>query len=200
MRGKFEKVLETPDVTVVKSTKLHPSIMKLPTFLPRFLALLPLCASSLTAQEKKGELTVFVAKKIITMEPALPEATAVAVADGQIVSVGSLDSLQGWLRERGGKIDNTFKDKVLMPGFIDPHIHPSLPAVLSQFAFIAPDDWTLPTGEFPVALNPGKLDPTSRGDRQDSQKKAIKRNEEIAESFHDRTMGWSQFPTEIEGT
>jgi predicted amidohydrolase YtcJ len=101
------------------------------------------------------ELRVFVARKIITMEPSIPEATAVAVADGKIVSVGTLESLQGWIKQRGAVIDETFKDKILMPGFIDPHVHPSLPAVLTQFPFIAPDDWSLPTGEFPGAKTPG---------------------------------------------
>jgi predicted amidohydrolase YtcJ len=96
-------------------------------------------------------ITVFVAKKIITMEPSIPEATAVAVADGKIVSVGTLDTLKPWMQGRVTKVDETFKDKVLMPGFIDPHLHPSLPAVLTQFTFLAPDDWSLPTGEFPGA-------------------------------------------------
>lgn len=41
-----------------------------------------------------------------------------------------------------------------MPGLIDPHVHPSLPAVLPQFPFLAPDDWSLPTGDFPGALTP----------------------------------------------
>ena len=41
-----------------------------------------------------------------------------------------------------------------MPGFIEPHVHPSLPAVLTQFPFIAPDSWSLPTGEFPAATTP----------------------------------------------
>ena len=40
-----------------------------------------------------------------------------------------------------------------MPGFIDPHVHPSLPALLTQFPFVAPDDWVLPTGDFPGALD-----------------------------------------------
>jgi hypothetical protein len=99
-------------------------------------------------------LKVYVAKKIITMEPAIPEATAVAVADGRIVSVGSLESLQPWMERRDTVIDRTFEDKVLMPGFIDPHVHPSLPAVLTQFPFLAPDDWSLPTGNFPGAATP----------------------------------------------
>lgn len=108
-------------------------------------------AQDATAQQpvETGPLTVFVAKKIITMEPAMPAATAVAVADGRIVSVGTLESLQGWIDERGATIDRTLEDKILMPGFIDPHVHPSLPAVLTQFPFLAPDDWSLPTGKFP---------------------------------------------------
>ncbi|MEP5567287.1 MAG: amidohydrolase [Halioglobus sp.] len=99
-------------------------------------------------------ITVYVAKKIITMEPALPEATAVAVADGRVVAVGSLKDMDDWLARRGGRVDKTFRDKILMPGFIDPHVHPSLPAVLTQFPFLAPDDWHLPTGDFPGAKTP----------------------------------------------
>lgn len=100
------------------------------------------------------QLTVYTAKKIITMEPALPEATAVAVANGKIVAVGSLETLKPWTSKFDFTIDKTFEDKILMPGFIDPHIHPSLPAVLTQFSFLAPDDWSLPTGEFPGARTP----------------------------------------------
>lgn len=81
----------------------------------------------------------------------MPEATAVAVADGRIVAVGTLDSLQPWIDQRGATIDNTLQEKILMPGFIDPHVHPSLPAIVTQFPFIAPDDWSLPTGQFPGA-------------------------------------------------
>lgn len=102
----------------------------------------------------QGPMTVFVAKKIITMEPTQPEATAVAVADGRIVGVGSLQSLQAWIERYDATIDRRFKDKVLLPGLIDPHVHPSLPAVLTQFPFLAPDDWSLPTGEFPGATTP----------------------------------------------
>lgn len=118
--------------------------------------LLALALGSLLAGAATGaELRVYTAKKIITMEPALAEATAVAVADGRIVSVGSLESLQPWLQGREVNIDRSLQDKILMPGFIDPHVHPSLPAVLTQFPFLAPDDWLLPTGEFPGATTPG---------------------------------------------
>ena len=101
-----------------------------------------------------AELRVYTARKIITMEPALPEATAVAVADGRIVAVGTLPSLQPWLAGNEVSVDRSLEDKVLLPGFIDPHVHPSLPAVLTQFPFLAPDDWVLPTGTFPGATTP----------------------------------------------
>ncbi|MCB2069322.1 MAG: amidohydrolase family protein, partial [Ottowia sp.] len=117
--------------------------------------LLALALGSLLASAASAaELRVYTAKKIITMEPALAEATAVAVADGRIVSVGSLQSLQPWLEGREVSIDRSLQDKVLVPGFIDPHVHPSLPAVLTQFPFLAPDDWVLPTGVFPGATTP----------------------------------------------
>jgi len=103
-----------------------------------------------TDANKIEELIVYVAKSIITMEPSMPEAKAVAVANGRIVSVGTLDTLQPWTDKYKFTVDKTFKDKVIMPGFIDPHVHPSLPAVLTLFPFIAPEEWRLPTGTFPA--------------------------------------------------
>lgn len=99
-------------------------------------------------------LTVFPARKIITVERALPEATAVAVSDGRIVTVGTLDDLEPWLARIDHSIDRSFEDKVLVPGLIDPHMHPLLPAVLTQMPFVAPDPWSLPTGSFPGATTP----------------------------------------------
>jgi hypothetical protein len=115
------------------------------------LALLALCSF---VAPTAAEVTVYTAKLIRTMEPAMPTATAVAVEDGRIVAVGDIDSLEPVLRIKGGRIDRQFEDEILIPGFIEPHVHPSLPAVLTQFPFLAPDDWSLPTGEFPGAKTP----------------------------------------------
>ena len=101
-----------------------------------------------------AETVVYTAKLIRTMEPALPEATAVAVEDGKILAVGSLENLSSLIATRGAQIDRQFEDSVITPGFIDPHVHPTLPAVLTQFPFLAPDDWYLPTGDFPGATTP----------------------------------------------
>jgi len=116
-----------------------------------FLALIALCLFALPAT---ADVTVYTAKLIRTMEPAMPTVTAVAVEDGRVVAVGDVDSLEPVLRIKGGRIDRQFEDQVLIPGFIEPHVHPSLPAVLTQFPFLAPDDWSLPTGEFPGAKTP----------------------------------------------
>jgi predicted amidohydrolase YtcJ len=84
--------------------------------------LIPLSAA---ADDKTANpITVYVAKKIITMDSAWPQATAVAVQGGKILSVGSLDDLKPWLSRYAYTIDNTFADKVIMPGFIEPHGHP----------------------------------------------------------------------------
>lgn len=69
-------------------------------------------------------ITVFTAKKIITMDSQWPTATAVAVKNGKILSIGSLDDLKPWLNKFPYQIDKTFENKILMPGFIEPHGHP----------------------------------------------------------------------------
>ncbi|WOJ93038.1 amidohydrolase family protein [Congregibacter variabilis] len=97
---------------------------------------------------------IYTAAKVITMDPGQPVATAVAVNDGRIVAVGDLAQLQSTPALGDYAIDRRFDKKVLSPGFIDPHVHPTLPAVLTQLPFLAPDDWDLPTGSFPGALTP----------------------------------------------
>lgn len=99
-------------------------------------------------QQAEGPVTVFVAKKIVTMSPSQPEATAVAVLADRILGVGSLESLEVWTEGREHRIDRSFADKVLMPGFIEPHLHPYIAAILLPMTFIAPHAWSLPTGEF----------------------------------------------------
>lgn len=105
-----------------------------------------------------SDITVFVAKKIRTMEPSLPAATAVAVRDGMILEVGSLATLQPWLEAHPHKIDRTFENHVLMPGFIDPHLHPYLAGYLLQCEFITAMEWQVPGRTIaPVTTREGYL-------------------------------------------
>lgn len=94
-------------------------------------------------------ITVFTAKRIITMNDSQPTATAVAVREGKIVSVGSLEDLKPWLEAHPHKIDHTFEGKVIMPGFIDPHLHPFLAATTLYGYTLAALEWRLPWGTFP---------------------------------------------------
>jgi predicted amidohydrolase YtcJ len=74
---------------------------------------------------EKPQITVFLAKKFVTMDPGWPEATAVAVMDGKILSVGvTFDDLKPWLDKYPYEVDNRFKGKVIYPGFVEAHTHP----------------------------------------------------------------------------
>jgi predicted amidohydrolase YtcJ len=99
-------------------------------------------------------LTVYPARSIITMNPSQPRATAVAVRDDHIVEVGSMDSMGPWLRTHEHHIDERFKDQVILPGFIDPHLHPAMAAVLLPMNFITAMPWQLPWGDVPATTDP----------------------------------------------
>lgn len=90
------------------------------------------------------EITVFTALRVRTMEPSMPTADAVAVRDGRIVEVGTLETLRPWLENHEYEIDDTFSNHVIMPGFIDPHLHPSMAAILLPMHFTTAVEWTLP--------------------------------------------------------
>jgi len=63
---------------------------------------------------------IYAARKIITMNPARPAVTHVAVSDGRILGAGSLDELAGFGEYT---LDEQFIDKVLMPGLVEGHCH-----------------------------------------------------------------------------
>ena len=65
-------------------------------------------------------ITVYSARKIITLNPMQPEATHVAVRDGRILAVGSLERVAEW---GAHDLDERFADKVLMPGLVEGHCH-----------------------------------------------------------------------------
>ena len=100
-------------------------------------------------------LTIFTAAQIRTMDPGRPEANAVAVSAGKIVSVGTLESMQPWLRRVPYEIDDRFAERVLMPGFIDPHTHLRLSGTYMGLNYVGPIKSTDPFGH-PVAPLPNR--------------------------------------------
>ncbi len=91
-----------------------------------------------------SQITVFTARRIRTMNRSNPVATAVAVRDGRILEVGTPETLRPWLDAHPHTVDDRFRDAVLMPGFIDPHLHPTLAAILLPCHFITALEWRLP--------------------------------------------------------
>ncbi|MGV0954214.1 MAG: amidohydrolase family protein [Fluviibacter sp.] len=104
--------------------------------------------------ETPKSITVFVAKKIVTMDPSLPNATAVAVSDGKILSVGSLEDLKPWTSKYPTRIDHQFADKVLYPGFVEAHAHPLLAGILYTLPLLTAQPVPNPWGKgFPGVPN-----------------------------------------------
>jgi len=69
-------------------------------------------------------VTVFTARRILTMNPAQPSATHVAVRDGRILAVGDAADAAAWHARFGAcTTDDTLRDKVLMPGLVEGHCH-----------------------------------------------------------------------------
>ncbi|MDG1197191.1 MAG: amidohydrolase [Actinomycetota bacterium] len=91
-------------------------------------------------------ITVFPAAQIHTMDPGRPHASAVAVANGRIVSTGTIESMQPWLRRNTYEIDNRYADKIILPGFIDPHTHLRYSGVYMGLNYVGPIDSASPTG------------------------------------------------------
>lgn len=109
-----------------------------------------IAASNATSPALRSPVTVFEARKIVTMSQSFPSARFMAVADGMVLGLAdSMDALAPWTSGREHRLDRRFADKVLFPGLIDPHIHPMQTAVMLNVPFLAPDDWVLPSGKWP---------------------------------------------------
>lgn len=87
-------------------------------------------------------ITIFAAQQIVTMNPANPRGTHVAVRDGRILGVGTLDDVAGW---GDYVLDETFAEHVLVPGMIEVHSH-SLEGLTGVFPYQGYFDRPAPDG------------------------------------------------------
>ncbi len=99
-------------------------------------------------------IEVFRARKVITMNPSWPEASLVAVKNGQIMAVGNEEALSVWRQQEDITARDDFADSVLMPGLIDPHLHPMMAAVLLPMQFITAMEWRLPWEQVAATTTP----------------------------------------------
>ena len=95
----------------------------------------------------KDKATIYTASNIVTMDSERPNASAVAVSQGRIVSVGDLKSVKSELRDYTVEVDDRFAKQVILPGLIEKHLHPTLAGILLPSTFITPWDWSLPNQE-----------------------------------------------------
>ena len=86
--------------------------------------------------------TIYPAKSIITFNGYRPRAQAVAVRDGRILCVGSLQECQAWGE---AVVDDRFADKILMPGMIEAHGH-TAQATVKFFPYVGFYDTPMPDG------------------------------------------------------
>lgn len=88
--------------------------------------------------------TIYFGGDIITMEGDQPEyAEAVVRQNDKIVFVGKKDEAE---KQYPNAVQYDLKGNTLMPGFIEPHMHPSIAAILLSGDIIAPHDWNVPGG------------------------------------------------------
>jgi predicted amidohydrolase YtcJ len=67
--------------------------------------------------------TIFLGRAIYTMNDVQPHAEAIAVTGGKIVAVGKAADILALKGPNTGVVD--FGDKVVFPGFVEPHMHSS---------------------------------------------------------------------------
>ena len=87
--------------------------------------------------------TIFKARTIHTLNPSRPHGDAVAVRDGRVLGVGTLDELLEW---GDATIDDRFANHVLLPGFVEAHCH-SAEGGLWGFTYVGYFDRNDPAGK-----------------------------------------------------
>ncbi len=119
------------------------------------------------------DVTIYPAQSVVTMGPEKSVETAVAVENGKIVGIGNPESLTA--KYSGSKIDETFKDKTIMPGLIDPHMHVLLGGLFYAQPFAPPWPMAMPPDEVEGGMTKG----------YNSRKAFFKRVQEIVDATPD---------------
>ncbi len=91
-------------------------------------------------------IRIYAAARIHTMEPGTSPATAIALEGDRILAVGSLPEVERALRGRRYHVDERFRDGVILPGFVDPHLHPLLGAAILACEIVSAVSWPTPAG------------------------------------------------------
>ena len=85
---------------------------------------------------------IFLAKELITLDAFDQESDAILVKKNKILAVGKKNNLVTAYPH--AEIISDFQNDVIVPGFIEHHIHPLLAAITMNSHIIAIDDWITP--------------------------------------------------------
>ncbi len=91
------------------------------------------------------DITIYHAKEIITLDEKVASANAVSVKSDRVIAIGSLDDLID--RNPDASINRQFQNDVIVPGFIEHHIHPFLSAITMNAEIISIEGWDLPNNQ-----------------------------------------------------
>ena len=91
------------------------------------------------------DITIYHAKEIVTLDEKVASANAVSVKSDRVMAIGSLDDLIE--RNPDASIDRQFQNDVIVPGFIEHHIHPFLSAITMNAEIISIEGWDLPNNQ-----------------------------------------------------
>lgn len=98
------------------------------------------CAVPVAAQ------TIYPALELVSLSDA--QGNAVYVVDDRIVDIGEVSALE--VRYPEAVRDDRYRQHVMVPGFIEHHVHPFLAAISLGSVVISIEDWDLPPGFRPA--------------------------------------------------
>ena len=84
---------------------------------------------------------IVIAKKVVTLDDKYPNADAIYIKEDRIHSVGKKEDLIGKYPDIF--IDFSYEENIIVPGFIEHHIHPLLAAITMNSEVIAIEDWNI---------------------------------------------------------
>ena len=84
---------------------------------------------------------IVIAKEVVTLDDKYPNVDAIYIKEDRIHSVGKKEDLIGKYPDIF--IDFSYEENVIVPGFIEHHIHPLLAAITMNSEVIAIEDWNI---------------------------------------------------------
>ena len=100
-------------------------------------------ASSIIIAEESAAVKIFIAKDIVTLNKNNDSVEAIATKGSKIINVGSKEELI--LIYPDATLISDYENAIIVPGFIEHHIHPFLAAVTMNSEILAIEDWQLPS-------------------------------------------------------